>query len=71
MHIYQQNQIPCKGDPASPDNYLGITLLSCFGKLFTTISNNRLNSYLDKMSILCEEQAGFKKYYSTTDHIKA
>ena len=35
-----------KGDPASPDNYRGITILSCFGKLFTTILNNRLNSYL-------------------------
>ena len=57
------------GDPASPDNYRGITILSCFGKLFTTILNNRLNSYLDNMSILCEEQAGFIKHYSTTDHI--
>jgi hypothetical protein len=44
-----------KGDPASPDN--------CFGKLFTTILSNRLNSYLDNMSILCEEQAGgFRKH---------
>jgi hypothetical protein len=58
-----------KGHPASPDNYHGITILSCFGKLFTTILNNRLKSYLDNMSILCEEQAGFRKHYSTTDHI--
>ena len=58
------------GDPASPDNYRGITILNCFGKLFTTILSNRLNSYLDNMSILCEEQAGgFRKHYSTTDHI--
>ena len=48
-----------KGDPVSPDNYRGITILSCFGKLFTTILNNRLNSYLYNMSILFEEQAGF------------
>ena len=26
-----------KCDPASPDNYRGITILSCFSKLFTTI----------------------------------
>jgi hypothetical protein len=58
-----------KDDPASPDNYHGITILSSFAKLFTTILNNRLNSYLDNMSILCEEQAGFRKHYSTTDHI--
>ena len=58
-----------KGDPASPDNYRGITIFRCFGKLSTTVLNNRLNSYLDNMSILYEEQAGFRKHYSTTDHI--
>ena len=58
-----------KGDKSSPDNYRGITLLSCFGKLFISILNNRLNNYLENMSILAEEQAGFRKGYSTTDHI--
>ena len=58
-----------KGDKSSPDNYRGITLLSCFGKLFTSILNNRLNNYLENMNILAEEQAGFRKGYSTTDHI--
>ena len=58
-----------KGDPANADNYRGITVLSCFGKLFTCILNNRLNSYLENYNVLCEEQAGFRKQYSTTDHI--
>ena len=58
-----------KGDKSSPDNYRGVTLLSCFGKLFTSILNNRLNNYLENMNILVEEQAGFRKGYSTTDHI--
>ena len=58
-----------KGDPCSPDNYRGITILSCFGKLFTTVLNNRLNCYLENYNILWEEQAGFRKHYSTTDHI--
>jgi hypothetical protein len=58
-----------KGDPCSPDNYRGITILSCFGKLFTTVLNNRLNCYLENYNALCEEQAGFRKHYSTTDHI--
>ena len=58
-----------KGDKASPDNYRGITILSCFGKLFTFILNNRLNNYLESMNLLCEEQAGFRKKYGTTDHI--
>ena len=58
-----------KGDKASPDNYRGITILSCFGKVFTAILNNRLNNYLESMNLLCEEQAGFRKKYGTTDHI--
>ena len=45
----------------SPDNYRGITILGCFGKLFTAVLNNRLNTYLENM--------GFRKGYSTTDHI--
>ena len=51
------------------DNYKGITILSCFGKLFTAVLNNRFNVYLENMDVLCEEQAGFRKGYSTTDHI--
>ena len=32
-----------KGDAGNPDNYRGITILSCFGKLFTAGLNHRLN----------------------------
>jgi hypothetical protein len=46
-----------KGDPKNPDNYRGITILSCFGKLFTCILNNRLFNYLESLGLLCEEQA--------------
>ena len=58
-----------KGDRANADNYRGITILSCFGKLFTCILNNRLFNYLESLGLLCEEQAGFRKGYSTVDHI--
>jgi hypothetical protein len=58
-----------RGDYCSPDNYRGITILICFGKLFTTVLNNRLNCYSKHYNILCEEQAGFRKHYSTTDHM--
>ena len=58
-----------KGDPANADNYRGITILSCFGKLFTCILNNRLFNYLECLGLLCEEQAGFRKGYGTVDHI--
>lgn len=58
-----------KGSPDDPDNYRGITLLSCLGKLFTAILNKRLSDYVEVTGILGEEQAGFREGYSTTDHI--
>ena len=36
-----------KGSIDDPDNYRGITLLSCLGKLFTAAINARLTSYLE------------------------
>ena len=58
-----------KGDPLSADNYRPITLLSCVGKLFTAILNDRLTTYLEEFYLLNENQAGFRKTYSTSDHI--
>ena len=58
-----------KGDITDCNNYRGITLLSCFGKLFTSIINERLNIFCEVNSILKETQAGFRKGYSTVDHI--
>ena len=58
-----------KGDINDPDNYRGITLLSCIGKLFTAIVNVRLTSYVDAIGVIGEEQAGFRYSYSTIDHI--
>ena len=64
MPIYKN-----KGDPLNPENYRPITLLSCLGKLFTAVLNERLSNYLDENIILLENQAGFRKNYSTSDHI--
>lgn len=58
-----------KGDSLDPRNYRPITVLSCLGKLFTSILNDRLNRYLELNEILTECQAGFRKSYSTIDHI--
>lgn len=52
-----------------PENYRPITILSCFGKLFTSILNHRLNEFLSYYNILEENQAGFRSGYSTNDHI--
>ena len=53
------------GDPQNPENYRPITILSCFGKLFTAILNSRLTNFLNYHNILEENQAGFRSGYST------
>ena len=58
-----------KGSPDDPDNYRGITLLSCLGKLFTSCLNDRLSNYIEGAGIMGEEQAGFRAGYCTLDHI--
>ena len=58
-----------KGDINDPDNYKGITILSCIRKQFTAVLNQRLNSFLESTRLLIDEQAGFRKHYSTADHI--
>ena len=58
-----------KGSKDNPDNYRGITLLSCISKLFTSLVNYRLTLYLDAYSLLGEEQTGFREGYSTIDNI--
>ena len=58
-----------KGDIDDPDNYRGITLVSCLSKLFTAVLNARLTKFLNDNSIILENQAGFRDGYSTADHI--
>ena len=58
-----------KGDPLDTPNYRPITILSCLGKLFTSILNQRLTGYLNTFEILKQNQAGFRKGYSCSDHI--
>ena len=55
----------CKSDPA---NYRPITLISCLGKLFTSILNERLQKYADEHDLINDCQAGFRKGYSTVDN---
>ena len=64
MPIYKN-----KGDKGDFDNYRGITILSCLGKLFTSVINARLNRYSNEVNLLNENQTGFRKGYSTLDHI--
>ena len=56
-----------KGMLHDPNNYRGITLLSCLSKLFTSVLNNRINKFCDENSVISDAQFGFKKGVSTTD----
>lgn len=58
-----------KGDVNNPDNYRGIALLSVISKVFTSILNRRLYTWAEDNQKISEEQAGFRKQYSTIDHI--
>ena len=58
-----------KGSKDNPDSYRGITLLSCLGKLFTSILNNRILNYVSYIGLIWDEQAGFRRNHSTLDHI--
>jgi hypothetical protein len=58
-----------KGDLKDPSNYRGITLLSCLGKVFTSLISSRLSSFVENFELLGEEQARFRKNHSTADHI--
>jgi hypothetical protein len=58
-----------KGDKSDPKNYRPITIVSCFGKLFTSVLNNRLNKFSDQYHVILENQGGFRKGYSTNDNL--
>ena len=58
-----------KGDINSPDNYRGISLLNVSSKLYSYILNKRLTDWVEENNVLNESQAGFRRNYSTVDHI--
>jgi hypothetical protein len=58
-----------KGDVNLPDNYRGISLLNICSKIYSFVLNKRIGSWIEENNIIGEEQAGFRKEYSTTDHV--
>ena len=58
-----------KGDVNDADNYRGISLLNITSKLYSFILNKRLTTWIEENGIIGESQAGFRKTYSTIDHV--
>ena len=56
-----------KGSKTDPSNYRGISLLSCFGKLFMTLLNNRLLEFAINNKIISPNQLGFLPGNRTSD----
>ena len=56
-----------KGPKSEPNNYRGITLMSCLGKLFISVLNNRLLLFTIHNKILSDSQLGFLAGNRTSD----
>ena len=56
-----------KGPKTDLNNYRGITLMSCFGKLFLSVLNKRLLLFTNHNNILSDNQLGFIAGNRTSD----
>ena len=61
--------IPKSGEIENPGNYDGITINSCFSKLFNLLLNNSLLCFINENKIFKNNQIGFCKGFRTTDHV--
>jgi hypothetical protein len=58
-----------KGDPADPNNYRGISIISLLSKVFATLLERRLSSACETCGLRAKGQAGFRTGHRTTDQI--
>lgn len=57
------------GNKSDPANFRPITISSCLGKVFSSILNNRISSFLEENNIISKVQIGFCKGHRTSDHL--
>ena len=57
------------GDKLDPNNYRGICVSSNLGKVFCSIINSRIVTFLNEHNVLSKSQIGFLPNHRTTDHI--
>ena len=58
-------------DPRDTLSYRGIALASSVYKLYCSVINERLTKWAESKNIITDEQNGFRKKRSTTDHISS
>ena len=61
------NPLHKAGSKMDPDNYRGISLLSCFSKYFSAVLNIRLTKYAIDNNIFSKSQLGFMAGCRTAD----
>ena len=52
-----------------PNNFRGISIASCFGKLFIKLMKNRLQNFIDENNFVSRNQGSGKKGSRTSDHL--
>ena len=57
------------GSTQDPNCFRGISLMSCIGKLFLSILNNRLTSFMSDRNLNTRYQIAFEPKKRTSDHI--
>ena len=56
-----------KGDRSNTDDYRGIVIYSCVGKLYLKILTKRIDDYMVTSGLWSQNQCGFKKDHRTED----
>jgi hypothetical protein len=59
------------GNLSQPMNYRGITVASAMYKLYCSILNNRISTWVEELGILEDNQNGFRKGHSCQDHLSS
>ena len=57
------------GDTHDPNNYRGLTITSCLGKVYNSVLTKRLEKFVENYTILPVNQIGFRKKARTSDHM--
>ena len=56
-------------DKYNPLSYRGISLLSCVGKVYSSLIERRISKYCETLCLLADEQNGFRRGRSCSEHI--